>query len=956
MNFAATGIPTSPQLPASAAKPAANATAGFALAMVDALSTGVAAAITSTLPAMPAGTGTPPDSSQGATSPHVTTGGVITAGSTADVVASVASFTPITASFGASPRRPGASAATVAASYFLQVSAFGPVTVRPTGGAVTGAEVASPLSATATSGVAIGPPVAETAVTVMNALHPAATYDAATALPTAATISAIANPLPAVVAFDAGNAHPATQALTVMAIPLPQVAAADAETVRLPAHATNIATTISPATAVSDTVVNGPAVGIATVEASGLPSPAATRSLDPRLTAAPATAVSSRVSPLAAADSAINRTIADLTTAVVNPSSLPAAPVVGNERKTAKLAAQGANASPLPAAVGSERTTAKLAAPVANPSLPLTTSDAISERTSTDVETMSQPADEPRSAGTARQDHPVATAAQESFAVGGSPNDPQPDSPLALQAASTAFAATEPPTILASSPTPVAAKVLAPDADAPVGAIPRNAPDVAPNVRLASTPQPAVATTASAAPPITPNDAPADIAVLPTVLAAQILSKAPVASPTAPSDRSASAEAPAGTRDPSDEKDPGAADVLPPATAPAPQPQPVSMASVALAPVQLVPQPQVDPTPAAPERRAASAMAPVKESAPRHGSRTAPGRQVKASEAAPLPGIAQPPDGVIAAAPFVPAALIEATPVANSSTAQRAAEVTTGEIAPAATGVVVASPATAPSVPMPAGAHLIETAASLSHNPGRVKTGDDTERRSGSGVSAIASTPARSPAIASPAPDATAVPAELYAPKTSAADGLALEDVSTAPGGLPAPPPPDVTPRPIAAALHKPQVVTTDMPVVTAQPGQIGREVGVEIARRISAGGEELIVRLDPAELGRIEVRMSFDERGGLHAVIAADSPVALDMLRRDSADLSRSLNDAGVRSDAQSLRFQNDGGGNGGQPRSPWLTADPKSARQVDGIFTDEFEGTPYRPVRTSGRYDLLA
>ncbi|CAN5542989.1 hypothetical protein BH10PSE14_BH10PSE14_13880 [soil metagenome] len=210
--------------------------------------------------------------------------------------------------------------------------------------------------------------------------------------------------------------------------------------------------------------------------------------------------------------------------------------------------------------------------------------------------------------------------------------------------------------------------------------------------------------------------------------------------------------------------------------------------------------------------------------------------------------------------------------------------------------------------------------------------------------------------MAAPVPDATAAPVEPNATKTSAADGFALPDAATAPGGLPSLPAADVTAHPIAAAVHKAQVLGSDMPVVTAQPGQIGRDVGVEIARRISAGGEELVVRLEPAELGRIEVRMSFDERGGLRAVIAADSPVALDMLRRDSADLSRSLNDAGVRSDAQSLRFQNDGGGNGGQPRSPWLTADPKSARQAHGGFADDFEGTPYRPVRTSGRYDLLA
>jgi len=167
---------------------------------------------------------------------------------------------------------------------------------------------------------------------------------------------------------------------------------------------------------------------------------------------------------------------------------------------------------------------------------------------------------------------------------------------------------------------------------------------------------------------------------------------------------------------------------------------------------------------------------------------------------------------------------------------------------------------------------------------------------------------------------------------------------------------------------HKPATHNTNVamtaatnmpPVVTAHPGQIGHELGVEIARRISAGGDELQVRLNPADLGRIEVRMTFDERGGLRAVIAAASPVALDMLRRDSADLSRSLNDAGVRSDAQALQFQSSNGneGNKGQPRNPWADSTNSSLRSGrDNLSAPDAELVTYHHLRTSGRYDLMA
>ena len=198
--------------------------------------------------------------------------------------------------------------------------------------------------------------------------------------------------------------------------------------------------------------------------------------------------------------------------------------------------------------------------------------------------------------------------------------------------------------------------------------------------------------------------------------------------------------------------------------------------------------------------------------------------------------------------------------------------------------------------------------------------------------------------------DAVAVTPEARA-ATVAPVGIAVPDVASAP----------IAPAPTAALAAHANAASSSAtePHVAARAGQIGHDVGVAIARRVSDGGDELVVRLMPAELGRIEVRMAFDARGGLRAVIAADSLVALDMLRRDSADLSRALTDAGVRSDANTLTFQTDGGSqNGtGQPRSPWLDAGRKPARAADGgSFAEDVEPLPYRQVRTSGRYDLMA
>lgn len=130
--------------------------------------------------------------------------------------------------------------------------------------------------------------------------------------------------------------------------------------------------------------------------------------------------------------------------------------------------------------------------------------------------------------------------------------------------------------------------------------------------------------------------------------------------------------------------------------------------------------------------------------------------------------------------------------------------------------------------------------------------------------------------------------------------------------------------------------------------------MGVEIARHLSAGGTELTVRLNPAEMGRIEVRLSFDDGGTLRAVVAAESAAALDMLRRDSADLGRALTDAGVRADAASFRFDSrSGGGEGGQ-----FWQRQQQGRQRGRSATEESPASEpvHHNVRPSGRIDLMA
>jgi flagellar hook-length control protein FliK len=161
-----------------------------------------------------------------------------------------------------------------------------------------------------------------------------------------------------------------------------------------------------------------------------------------------------------------------------------------------------------------------------------------------------------------------------------------------------------------------------------------------------------------------------------------------------------------------------------------------------------------------------------------------------------------------------------------------------------------------------------------------------------------------------------------------------------------------ITPaQPNAATAHMP-----DAPVVTVRPGQMAADAGIQIARQINAGQNEFLLRLNPAEHGHIQIHMRFAEDGALRAVISADSATVLDMLRKDSGDLTRALGDAGVRTDAQSFSFGSQGQDGQRNPRG----TPQGSAQGWNQTATDQTEDTPltrFRPLHGGlGVLDRLA
>ena len=89
---------------------------------------------------------------------------------------------------------------------------------------------------------------------------------------------------------------------------------------------------------------------------------------------------------------------------------------------------------------------------------------------------------------------------------------------------------------------------------------------------------------------------------------------------------------------------------------------------------------------------------------------------------------------------------------------------------------------------------------------------------------------------------------------------------------------------------------------VTAQPNVPA--LAVEIAAKSQSGARQFDIRLDPPELGRVEVRLSIDATGKASAHLSADQPQTLDLLQKDAPALTRALRDAGLDVSQDGLNF----------------------------------------------------
>jgi|GEM_PF-5958531 len=149
-----------------------------------------------------------------------------------------------------------------------------------------------------------------------------------------------------------------------------------------------------------------------------------------------------------------------------------------------------------------------------------------------------------------------------------------------------------------------------------------------------------------------------------------------------------------------------------------------------------------------------------------------------------------------------------------------------------------------------------------------------------------AEAPADAPAAKSAPPDLAELAARASTGTDAAPDApqaLPQFRIETAPAGT-------------AQAVRAPYLAPPAQAVVP--------QVAFEIARQVQNGINRFEIRLDPPEMGRIDVRMDIDGAGNVHARLSVEKVETLDLMQRDQRALERALAQAGLDAGKTNLEF----------------------------------------------------
>jgi flagellar hook-length control protein FliK len=385
-----------------------------------------------------------------------------------------------------------------------------------------------------------------------------------------------------------------------------------------------------------------------------------------------------------------------------------------------------------------------------------------------------------------------------------------------------------------------------------------------------------------------------------------------------------------------------------PATGSAIFPQPANTAESVDNPTAAKPAAAI--APAAPGVATATAQAPVAPIAPADtvapfASKAPAAEDVTvATVAEAATPVAPAMEAAVAAAPETLA--VTASVVGKPAEAPAAKPIAAKSPAPAPAGIALSAPRT---VVQPETATPVEAVPIV---PSQPRLEDD----------APAATPSNAVTGQPPAPaannrtgPAAAVAADIKADVagTSSTSTSATDALTAARTSLAAPATPAATPA------TPPQQALQSAPAVAVQ-------VYTRFVERFDGRAQRFEVSLQPAELGRVDVRIEVGADKKVHAVLAAHDSAALTDLMRGQRSLERALSDAGIDLAKDGLKFELSD--NTGRNASGWqrgdAQGDPELAHAWRGFTPVDVAvdansaevAAVMRPYTRSSRLDLVA
>lgn len=144
-----------------------------------------------------------------------------------------------------------------------------------------------------------------------------------------------------------------------------------------------------------------------------------------------------------------------------------------------------------------------------------------------------------------------------------------------------------------------------------------------------------------------------------------------------------------------------------------------------------------------------------------------------------------------------------------------------------------------------------------------------------------------------------------------------------------------------------------------ARPGHsVVDQVTVKITKAIQAGNDKITIQLRPANMGRVEVKMELSQDNRLVALVTADSRETLELLQKDSRELQRALQEAGLRTDAGDLNFNLRGqdGRSDGEDKSTGASSLEEELASLGDVLAGEPVVESDGGIYVNGRIDVRA